>query len=261
MTEYNADSEDDLENQLQIRLRNTGETIPADPISENEFKRLENKLSAGRERLAALEKTRQDYALDVHGDRREANLLFSELPRNIAGCEKDLAGAKAGLKETNRNIRAHIIASEIFSSLSEDNDQMLTSLAEEIKKVFSLFSSEREVELKNFSMKKENVSAADEGGALRSLENLSAGTRDSFLLAARLTLAHKTQTGNKDVPVIFDESFAALDRNRTNRALKALEEFKEKTGRQLIIFTKDFDMETEARRVFGDNLAVHRLGS
>jgi uncharacterized protein YhaN len=86
---------------------------------------------------------------------------------------------------------------------------------------------------------------------------LSSGTRDAFLLAARLALARKS-TGRRAL-IVLDEPFIALDRKRTGRALSVLKAFFEKTGWQIILFTKDEALEKQVRAVFGENLLVHEL--
>ncbi|MDR1894938.1 MAG: AAA family ATPase [Spirochaetales bacterium] len=261
--EYGGVSEDALEDALRLKIKNIRETAPPGELTENELRRLEIQLSENRKMIAALQKTRGESISSVSRDRGETHAVFGELPQKITEEEKALGEAEARLGELKREIRASEIAGEIFSSLSEDAGRMLVNLSEEIKTVFSSFTSAgqtkvREVGLKSFSLS-DSVTVSDELGTPRDLAHLSAGTRDAFFLAARLILAAKSQGGGKKAPIIFDESFTALDRPRTERALKILEEFRQKTGVQIVIFTKDFDLEEPARAVFGDALGVNRL--
>jgi DNA repair exonuclease SbcCD ATPase subunit len=266
MKEYNAASEDALEDILRLKIKEIRDAVTADELSENDFRRLESRLNETRKKLADLQKLKEGYISSVSGDRGETNAVFRELPQKIAGEEKSLAEAEAKQRELKTEIRANEIAGDIFAALSEDTERMLRDLSDEIKNVFSAFTLDgntgvngRDVGLKSFSISGDNVTVSDELGASRELANLSAGTRDSFLLAARLILALKSQKDAKTAPIIFDESFTALDRKRTERALKILKEYRAKTGWQIILFTKDFDLESEAKAVFGDDLAIHRL--
>jgi uncharacterized protein YhaN len=259
-----AASADELENSLRAKIKNIQETVTAEGLPENEVRKLENRLSKNGEHIAGLRKIKEKHIELVSGDRGETNAMFRELPQKIAAEEKTLAETKTRLRELKTELRAHEIAGEIFSSLSEDADKMLRSLSDEIQTVFSSFTAAgrdktRNVELKSFSMGGDTVTAADELGVVRELANLSAGTRDAFILAARLILALKSQTNGSKAPIVFDESFTALDRERTERALKILEEFRGKTGWQIILFTKDLELEKQARAVFGNDLAIHRL--
>jgi DNA sulfur modification protein DndD len=263
LREYGAASIDALEDLLTVKIKHIRETVSAGELGENEFKRLENRLSEHKKNIAGLQKIKEGYISSVSGERGETNAVFGELPSKIAAEEKALAEAGIRLRELKTELRANEIAGEIFASLAEDTGRMLRSLSDEIQTVFSSFTSGggvkvRDVGLKSFSMDGNTVTATDELGAVRDLVNLSAGTRDAFILAARLILAVKSRDGGK-VPVIFDESFTALDRKRTERALKILEEFRKKTGWQIVIFTKDPELEKQAQAVFGSDLAVHRL--
>jgi DNA repair exonuclease SbcCD ATPase subunit len=266
MKEYNAASENALEDILRLKIKEIHETVTADELSENEFRRLESRLNETRKKLANLQRLKEGYISSVSGDRGETNAVFRELPRKIADEEKSIAKAEAKLRELKTEIRANEIAGNIFSALSEDTDRMLRELSDEIEKTFSAFTSDdntgadgRDVGLKSFSISGDNVTVSDELGASRELVNLSAGTRDAFILAARLILALKSQKDAKNAPIIFDESFTSLDRKRTERALKILKEFRGKTGWQIILLTKDLDLEDQAQAVFGSDLAIYRL--
>jgi hypothetical protein len=50
-----------------------------------------------------------------------------------------------------------------------------------------------------------------------------------------------------------------MDRRRIGQALASLEKFRIDTGCQIIIFTKDEIMESQAKEVFGDKLQVNKL--
>jgi DNA repair exonuclease SbcCD ATPase subunit len=113
------------------------------------------------------------------------------------------------------------------------------------------------VGLKAFAL--DSADVADGDGGARPEEFLSAGTRDAFLLAARLTLARKSVAAGGRALVVLDEPFIALDRARTARALDVLKEFHETAGWQIVIFTKDEVLEKQAEKVFGGLLTVTRL--
>jgi DNA repair exonuclease SbcCD ATPase subunit len=93
----------------------------------------------------------------------------------------------------------------------------------------------RQVEMKEIVA--DSILLTDSGGQLRPLKNLSTGTRDAFLLAARLTLAQRGNTGPGIL--ILDEPFHNLDAERTEGCLHMLKKIHEDEGWQIILFSKD----------------------
>jgi len=86
---------------------------------------------------------------------------------------------------------------------------------------------------------------------------LSTGTRDAFLLAARLTLARKALQGDREAILVMDEPFLTLDTERVARALEVLQEFQRNTGWQIFLFTKDAELAEKAEAQFGQ--LAHRV--
>lgn len=73
-----------------------------------------------------------------------------------------------------------------------------------------------------------------EGGATKSVEAYSRGTRDLFNLASRFALVDSLYEGEKPF-IILDDPFTAFDDKKTDAALKLLKEFSKE--RQIIYFT------------------------
>jgi len=180
------------------------------------------------------------------------------LPERIVKLEKAVMESESRLAQIHRELRAVAITKEIFENFIKDSDDMLEELSQEISCAFSaLTEKERHVILKNYSA--ENAGITDSGGGEREKDLLSAGTRDAFLLAARLVLACKSQDLGKKAVIVLDEPFLTLDRPRITRALSVLKDFHQKYGWQIIIFTKDESMEDQARAVFDKKLLTHKL--
>lgn len=81
------------------------------------------------------------------------------------------------------------------------------------------------------------IMVEDASGGERALENLSSGTRDAVVLAAKLALALKTR--DKAGILVLDDPFLAMDREREERALRMLQDFHMRHGWQIILLTKD----------------------
>jgi DNA repair exonuclease SbcCD ATPase subunit len=88
------------------------------------------------------------------------------------------------------------------------------------------------------------------------LDDLSQGTRDSFLFAARLALS--VRAAPEGGLLLLDEPFLSLDADREERALRMLKNFQEKNRRQIIIFGKEKGLAERLRQLFPD-LVVHNL--
>ena len=88
----------------------------------------------------------------------------------------------------------------------------------------------------------------DAGGTDRSLDTLSGGTRDSFMLAARLAMALKAREGQG--LLILDDPFLSFDPHRRRNAMRMLEKFQDETDWQLIFLLKDPLLLADIKGVF-----------
>lgn len=89
---------------------------------------------------------------------------------------------------------------------------------------------------------------------------LSTGTRDAFLLAARLTLARKAVQGGGKALLVMDEPFLTLDAERVERAIEVLKEFQQVTGWQIFLFTKEQELAEKVESRFGHMTRRVRIG-
>jgi len=270
LTEYSAASHSELEDTINRKISEISGSITEEELKAPELRVKENLL---RETKRDLEVMRREEIENLGSFNKELGTIGERLrglPEKIAGCEKGLLDRKARLAEIDRQLRAAKIAQELFASIAEDSSLMLEGLSGEIGALFSSITNpdartnadagteaRRTVSMGNFSMA--NVSVEDAQGASRDSGFLSAGTRDAFLLAARLVLARKSISGARAI-IVLDEPFLALDRQRTERALSILKEFRTATLWQLVLFTKDEETVNQARAVFGSDLCVHELG-
>jgi DNA repair exonuclease SbcCD ATPase subunit len=158
------------------------------------------------------------------------------LPEQIAQTDRDIARVRAQIAELDTTRRAAAWAASMFEEVAEDSTTMLADLAEQIGLQYgSLVGADRGAELSEIDPMAGSVQ--DSTGTLRSVEGLSQGTRDAFVLASRLVLAERAQPAVGIL--IFDEAFGSLDRDRRRRTLALLEEFRSRTDWQLIFFTMD----------------------
>jgi DNA repair exonuclease SbcCD ATPase subunit len=227
-------------------------------LSPDELNAKQNLLRKTKERLDELYRKEKANIGSINLDIGTIRGQFKGLPEEIANCEKGIRERKERLEAIKKELRAVQISRELFASMSEDSTLMLERLSGEITEQFSALTAvERKVNMNSYSTN--NTGVADAQGVSRTMEHLSTGTRDAFLLAARLVLARKSQNVNNSAVIVLDEPFLALDKERCQRALLLLEDFRKATLWQIVIFTKDEETEKTARQIFGGNLAVYKL--
>jgi DNA repair exonuclease SbcCD ATPase subunit len=250
-----------LEDLLREKVREADGKITVEELSAETLRAKENLF---RDRKAALEalRRREKERIGSQGEDRGAlRERFRQLPGTIARCEAALARAGERLEDIGRELRACGIARDIYRSLAGDADLAFRELSREIGETFSLFTAGeaggRPVDFRSWSP--ETARITDAGGTYRGGGDLSAGTRDAFILASRLVLARKSLGGEERGIIVLDEPFLALDRARISRALGVLAEFHRSSLWQFVFFTKDEEVKAQTRKIFGPPLLIHDL--
>ncbi|OGS12932.1 MAG: hypothetical protein A2234_04855 [Elusimicrobia bacterium RIFOXYA2_FULL_58_8] len=128
------------------------------------------------------------------------------------------------------------LAAGVYREIEADSSRKFEGLAREVGILLARVLPLSDLHIGSLSL--ESVALKDAGGAMRALDDLSSGTRDCFMLAARLTLAAAAR-GAEPGLMLLDDPFPALDAPRRAAALTMLRHFQRETGWQLIIFTKD----------------------
>jgi uncharacterized protein YhaN len=244
-----------LQAECARRIASLEGSIVEAEIPDADLRALENSLRAKRSRLEELDRIEKEYYGDFKGSLAAARTAFRDIPETIARLEREAAETEARLKDLETNLAASNLAKRIFESIATDSTAMLEALSGEIGEAYSgIVAVPSSVGFPAFSA--EGATAADASGTPRPGARLSSGTRDAFYLAARLSLAEKT--GLRDVPVVLDEPFLAMDSGRIGNAFALIKAFVAKTGWQVVVFTKEAEVADSALAVFPDAL-LHRL--
>ncbi len=150
------------------------------------------------------------------------------------------------------------LAGEIFSSVAQDSDAALIELGKSLSKEFEeIIANSGQVTVSQLDTS--SILITDAGGTERSLEDLSSGTMNSFLFAARLALAKLATTGKS--LLALDEPFTSFDKYRLDNALAMLKKFYDENGWQIIILTKDEFLVDQVKELFPEEkVKEHRLG-
>jgi DNA repair exonuclease SbcCD ATPase subunit len=236
LAELGVRTRPELQRELTRRIADVEESITREAKSDAEVRGLEQereRLSRERSSLQQRKEGLIHRAGDASGTFRSS---MGTLPEQIAQTDRDIARVRAQIAELDTTRRAAAWAASMFEEVAEDSTTMLADLAEQIGLQYgSLVGADRGAELSEIDPMAGSVQ--DSTGTLRSVEGLSQGTRDAFVLASRLVLAERAQPAVGIL--IFDEAFGSLDRDRRRRTLALLEEFRSRTDWQLIFFTMD----------------------
>ncbi|OGR67827.1 MAG: hypothetical protein A2081_04255 [Elusimicrobia bacterium GWC2_61_19] len=218
------------------------------PGADAELARLRHELTGLAEKAheaeAALNKV--TAALDTARAVSEARL--GGLPARLNQAETELELEKAELAELELQAKAYALAAGAFTRLAETSAMAFETLGKEVTTTLRAVLPEVYAEFKVFDAA--GAAVTDAGGIKRSVKNLSSGMRDLFMLAARLTIAHRarlTPEGLAPALLVLDEPFYTLDTARERAAIKLLGNFHKTTGWQIIILTKDATLSATAK--------------
>ena len=199
-----------------------------------------------KEKLAA-EKAAAEAALE--GLKGQAAGGLSGLPESIRAERERIDGLKIKIESNKLEGEASAIASEIFAEMAEGSNLALAALAGEIETALKGVLPAAAVEISSLALG--GVKIKDAGGTLRPAADISSGTRDCFMLAARLAIARKAR-GNRPGLLVLDEPFYTIDGPREQAAVSMLKEFQAQTGWQVLLLTKDAALAATAAAAYGD---------
>jgi DNA repair exonuclease SbcCD ATPase subunit len=224
-------------------------------LPEPEIRSLESERAALQDTRARLGRDRERAKEEADQERGSIRGSLAELPQRILARERDVAACRADLARMERARKAAAIARDLFAEIARDSDVLMEQLAAEIASTYGdLVGGPRAVRLAAFDL--QTARAVDAGGTQRSLDALSSGTRDLFLLAARLALAARSRSGR--ALIVLDEPFQAIDDDRAGRALSLLRRFQQQRDWQILLLSKDDAAAALLRSVFPE-AEVHRL--
>jgi DNA repair exonuclease SbcCD ATPase subunit len=217
-------------------------------LKENEKNALRKKLESQETRRAHMLETVSEGRGVVKGSLADIPERIVQAERHILDCEREIADLELVRQASGR-------AAEIFGEIERDAGAVFFGLTRDIGALFGeILPETRKIAIGDLDGG--SITVNDAGGAARPLDDLSQGTRDSFLFAARLALS--VRAAPEGGLLLLDEPFLSLDADREERALRMLKNFQEKNGRQIIVFGKEKGLTERLRKLFPD-LIVHDL--
>ncbi len=252
--QYGCTGRSALRGELARLLERTTEA-EVEPKDNEALRRTESRRAQLAQEIEQLRARRDAAAAEIAELRGTVKGSLGEIPEQLLDLETRIARLDREIGELNDAREAAAIAAEIFEELGADFDHVLEDLARDIQARFgAITGNERRLSLPKLAVDAAEV--IDAGGTARPPAQLSKGTLDAFLLAARIALALQARDG--EGILVLDEPFQSLDTERTLGALKLLEHVHRENNVQLLFFTKDERLLDACTAVFAE-LRIHRL--
>lgn len=254
---YNAKSVEELKAVCQLQQSNLEKECVMERISEVEINRLKNELEHNKNELSAKRAKYIEIKSVFERGKGELRGHLGELPQNIFERMKKIASLEREINRMRLDMEAAGIARDIFLEISKYSDIVFSELSDCIRSFLSdMIEGERNIDFKDFSTS--SIMLTDAAGEPRTIENLSTGTRDAFILATRFSFALRSWKENFPGIIVFDEPFHSLDDERLKKTVGLIKRFHDEKKWQVVVFTKDRGLAEELARA-SDSSKLHVL--
>ncbi|GEM_PF-3355426 len=250
------------------------EGIPARGRDEAALQRLRRERQQMQTHLEILAQDEREKIAQTKVLAGEVGATLGKLASEIVKWEDLIAEAEAEVEAKELDKRAAALALEIFRSIGDGTDLLWSGLGQEMETMLGhILPGSRGLTLQGLGTGQLQVQ--DAAGMVRPLENLSTGTKDAVVLAAKLALALKSRSARSQVEsgriesgrrtesgstpsgiLVLDEPFLAMDQERETRALELLRNFQDRHGWQIILLTKEIPLRDKVLRLFLNPLVV-----
>ncbi len=238
--------------------------ILRDPI-EGEAASLQQ-LQVWERELAGLRARRQEVSLRLQESERELavqdreiQILIEREARQQVALEREAHALRSRRDALVLQMDSYVLLREIVAEIDQDSGQKFAVLGESIEEYFNALVGEaRTIRFSGLSSIEE-ATCTDRAGRVSAVGQLSSGTRDAFIFAARLAFLKKILTEEdtrRDAFLILDDPFVLLDPARTDRALRVLQGFQKELGMNLVYLTKSSEARDAFAAVFDDAVRI-----
>ena len=257
ITEHSADDLDSLEVLCSTRITAYDSEITEDELTEAQYRGVVKRVSELRAEEEEINRQTGLLNGDIRESRGKVAGSLGKIPEQVHDTEKMIEVCNRDIIQMKVTRDASALARDIFHEIASDSDIMFTKISEEISNNFAdILPESREITLSEFD--RNAFMVMDAGGEKRRTADLSSGTRDSFLFAARLAFARLSAGDSGPGLIVLDEPFYSFDRLRLKKALCLIRKFHLEHGWQVIIFSKDDDLKGLLLETFND-VTVHEL--
>ncbi len=255
-TIYDQRDLEELEVELQSELAQAGASGPKEAPDPERQRQLEKSVASARQHCEQLRKALAVQREQSAADRGETQGALSRILREWNEKQQRLLKAKAELQRREQEQRAAGIAHRLLLELHQRHNDRTRQLVQAVDHSLArLFPEAQRVRI-NEGGAELDLQLIDGQGAARSIDHLSAGTRDSFFFALRLALAAKVGVDGR--LLLLDEPFLTLDAKRSENALRYALHFAGEQGCQLVLLTKEESL-LSMLQTLAPQTTVHRL--
>ena len=245
---YHCSSDEEIKDRLFLE-KEALDQKGVDPAKadEPELERLKARLADRTREARDLETEAREISHAMDKARAVAGARLESLPERVNRGESEIAAAREEIAGLELKTEAYRLAAEVFGKLAASSKMAFDALAQEVTATLAGAVPGLRAQFGSFDAAEASMN--DAGGSLRPVKYLSTGTRDLFMLAARLTMARKARLGPDGLApalLVLDEPFYTLDPEREAAALRLLAAFQKETGWQIILLTKDLSVPPKA---------------
>jgi exonuclease SbcC len=222
------------------------ENILRDIIGSTDYYELKNRVMNVPEGIKEIDK--QEVQLDIFRlNEEKASMLkniddihkeiedIEENSRSLAEIEEEISFYENKMSLIKDKIKAAELAAEKITKISNSiKGDFMPLLRTTISDNFSYLTGGRYNRVDIDENMNITVMSEEEGDRKIELESLSGGTLDQLYLSLRIALS-SILSGNKNIPLILDDSFVQYDTKRLRKSLEMLS--RESERRQVILFT------------------------
>ena len=214
--------------------------VPVEGKSASELQKLKKALADAQRVKEERIREKAQGNLDL-GKNLGVTEYLGTILQDLVKIDRDIGQKEVEINEIEAKKLAAGIVEDIFESLASDSNVMFSELGHDLLESFgSLVPGTHLVSVEGLAL--EDIQVTDKGNELRSIVHLSRGTRDTFIFAARLTLALKADSGKENRLLVLDEPFYTMDLERARNALKMVRKVQDEYRFQVVLLTKDANL-------------------
>ncbi len=256
---YSVNTIDELKAECLLRKSNFEKECVSERKSEVEINRLKSEITKKKEQLNNLQAKYVEIKSSIERGKGEVKGALGDLPQSIYENEKEIESHTREINRLLLDIEAAAIARDIFIEIAQDENIVFSELEKDIEKFLGgMLEGERTVEFKNFNQ--DSIALTDASGKMRSIEALSTGTKDAFVIAARFSFALRSWQHEHPGILVLDEPFHSLDKGRIARTVELILKFHRESAWQIVVFTKDEAL-AGALKGIAENVVMHTLSA
>jgi uncharacterized protein YhaN len=240
-------------------IEKNNDHIAHEEFTQRDLNLLEHEIIKKTEEKDEILKIAGEVGKKLIGTNKEIQLTLNRLSVEQVKIEKEIRLKEEACNKKMLEMDSMRLLKAIVSEIAVDATEKFSVLSESINKYLSvILDKNSNIKLAGFT-NLDDVQCLDHYDHVREANQLSSGTKDALVLAARLALLEKVDL-QKDAFLILDDPFVLMDYERQNKAINALKKFYDDTKIAIVVFTKDQTVRDMVKAQFGgaETVELHR---